>query len=226
MAVKNESAAPTATVPAPGGAPVAPPSTASTLPLEAAPNFAFLAHPGRWDIFESDRGPEILPALTKLEFQPGLAGVRAVKGARDGDPSHAILEKQKKGWVVIPSNLRTRAFGADREGYVHVYDGKAGAGTVHLDVWQRPYVVGSAVFFAKDREGYIAFLRQIRDLLPKIDDNVRAGLREKFSETLRIAKAASSRGSAAAAATVADLERKMEAFKPGAAVARAGAPDA
>lgn len=215
MGVNNQPLPSNSSAAAAGAAPARAFSAAEALPLDHQPRFVFLAHPARWDVFEGPDGFEILPAITKLEFQAGLAGVRAVKGVPDGDPSFAIVEKQRRGWVVVPESLEVVAFGERRTGYVHVYDGRAGKGTVHLDVWQRPYLLGGAVFFAKDKAGYVDFLRKVKATLPPMDPNIRAALQEKFGELLRVAKAAAARGSAAAAVTVGDLEKKLGAFRLG-----------
>jgi hypothetical protein len=181
--------------------------------LEFKANFCYLAHPARYDVFITDRGPEILPALTTLEYQPGLAGVLPVKGEANGDPSFALAAKKKKGWIEVPEDFVVEAYGERRAGYVQVYDSKHGPETHHVEVWQRPYVVGSEIYWDKDPAGYWQFLRDVKEkLLPPVDNNVLRALQSKLQAMKRTAVGAKSKGSQAAGDTITALDEKLKAF--------------
>lgn len=205
-----------------GRAPKRARSVEASTPLEYASNFVFLAHPLRWDVFVTDAGPEILPAITKLEFQPGIAGVLPVRGESDGDPSYALTVKRSKGWVEVDPDIEVSAFGERRTGYVQVYNGKSGPDSHHCDVWTRPYSVAGALYLDRDQRGYWQFLRDVRDnVLPPLDENVKRGLQRKLIEMLNTSKAASSR-SHSAAQVAEDLRAKLVVFDGGAETAPAG----
>jgi len=180
--------------------------------LDVKHDFVYLAHPLRWDVMMTDRGPEVLPALTQLEFQPGLAGVLPVKGEMSGDPSYAITTKQSKGWLVIPEDFEVTAFGERRRGYRHVYDGRGGPDSHHCSVWERPYQVGGTAMIQRDEAGYIQFLRDVAaKVMPPIDPNVRRGLEARLRDMHRTA-ASASKNSYTADNVRAQLEQKLQAF--------------
>jgi hypothetical protein len=209
-------AAPAQALPAPGRQPKKTRKAESGNPLEASSNFEYLVNPKRYDVFVTDQGLEILPLPTKLEYQAGLAGVLPVRGDPDGDPTFALAEKKRKGWIEVPEDFEVIAFGERRVGYVHVYDSAKGPDTAHLEVWVRPYIVGGEVFFEKDPAGYHQFLRDVRDkLMPPLDANVRRGLENKLREMRRTATGAASKGSLAARETIGVLEQKLEVFQGG-----------
>lgn len=205
-----------------GRAPKRARSSEAASPLEYASNFVLLAHPLRWDVFMTDNGPEILPSVTKLEFQPGIAGVLPVRGESDGDPSYALTVKRAKGWIEVDPDIEVSAFGERRTGYVQVYDGKSGPDTHHCDVWTRPYSVAGALYFDRDQQGFWKFLRDVRDhVLPPLDENVKRGLQRKLIEMLNTSKAASGR-SHSAAQVAEDIRAKLTVFDGGGDAAPAG----
>jgi hypothetical protein len=180
--------------------------------LDTKHDFVFICHPLRWDVYLTEQGAEILPAITELEFQPGLAGVLPVKGEMNGDPSYAITAKVSKGWVVVPEDFEVTAFGERRRGYRHVYDGRGGPDSHVCSVWQRPYQVGGQAFVQRDEAGFLQFLRDIAaKIMPPIDPNARRALESKLREMHRTA--ASARSKSYMAESVAELlERKLVAF--------------
>jgi uncharacterized membrane protein len=203
---------------APGKAPKQAKTQQAVSPLPYKANFVFLAHPLRWDVFVTDKGPEILPALTELEFQPGLAGVLPVRGESDGDPSYAIQAKRNKGWIDVPPDFAVTAFGEARDGYVHCYDSKSGPDSHHCCVWVRPYSVAGNLYHEEDRAGFHQFLRDVRDqVMPALDANVRRGLKAKLEQMLKTAQAAATK-SPGAASTVDDIRHKLTVFDGGAGV--------
>jgi hypothetical protein len=167
----------------------------------------------RWDVFPTEQGYEILPLLTKLEFQAGIAGVLPVRGKdlQDGDPSWALLAKQQAGWTAIQNDIEVTAFGEKEQGYVHFVENDRGE-YVHLSVWERPYMLGSSVFFDNDRQGYIEFLRYCKaSLLPEIDPNVNRALAAKLKELASLAKnSATPRGKE----TADELQARIAAITP------------
>lgn len=180
--------------------------------LEVKHDFVYLAHPLRYDVVLTDRGAEILPSLTYLEFQPGLAGVLPVKGEMSGDPSFAIVNKQNKGWMVVPDDFECVAFGERRRGYRHVYDARGGPDMHHCSVWERPYSVGGQTMVQTDEAGYHQFLRDVAErVLPPMDPNVRRGLEAKLREMHRTSASARTRSYSAENAC-SMLEKKLKAF--------------
>lgn len=180
--------------------------------LDVKHDFVFLAHPLRWDVYLTERGAEILPSLTTLEFQPGLAGVLPVKGEMSGDPSYAMTAKQLKGWVIVPEDFEVIAFGERRRGYRHVYDSRGGPDLHHCSVWERPYQVGGTAMVQRDGDGYIQFLRDIAEqVLPPIDPNVRRGLEANLKAMYRTA-ASAAKNSLTAEQSAEIVNRKCQAF--------------
>lgn len=176
------------------GAKPAPPPQAigEGLKIDASCNFVYMAHPQRVDVYQTDKGPEILHMLNKFEFQPGINGVMPVKNRQDGDPSYALAAKAQTGWVQIPTNVPCVAFGEPVDGYVQRYENVNGY-DVHLESWVRPYVVGGSVEYERDAEGYIEFLRYVRDnIMPPIDENVKRGLKSRLTLMHRTAKSSRS----------------------------------
>lgn len=207
---------------APGKSPKQAKSQQAVSPLPYKANFVFLAHPLRWDVFTTDQGPEILPSLTELEFQPGLAGVLPVRGESDGDPSYAIQAKRNKGWIDVPADFAVTAFSEARDGYVHCYDSKSGPDSHHCCVWVRPYSVAGNLYHEEDRAGFHQFLRDVRDqVMPPLDANVKRGLKAKLEQMLKTAQAAASK-SLGAESTVSEIRAKLKVFDGGAAPVAGG----
>jgi hypothetical protein len=229
MAVNTNGVTPTTTAPAAGKKPNRDRHQRAQGDLDAACDFLFLVHPQRYDVYEvgkaEDGTPlfEVLPAPTTLEFQPGLAGVEPVKDEQNGNYLVALAKKREKGWIDVPMDFPVTAFGVKQEGYVHVFSGKHGPDTVHLEVWRRPYKVGGTVFFERDGDGYIQFLRDIKEkILPPIDPNVLRGLKAKLQGMRQTAAGAAAKGHVGGEHTVGLLEQKLTAFS-GAESARGAA---
>lgn len=178
-----------ATLPEAGGEPAPIPGASRVevlLDLPPAHNFRYLVNPRRYDVFVTSRGPEILPVPSRFEFQPGLAGVVPVRGHEDGDPTYALLERAKKGWIEVPDHFPVTAFGVPMSRYCQAYRVKTWLH--HCEVWTRPYMVGPVVYWQRDIEGYYQFLRDVqREILPPLDASVRDLLRSRFLELRRLA---------------------------------------
>lgn len=200
------------TPPEAGYAPRPVPGSERTLPplaLDPSHNFRFLVHPVRYDVFMTGNGAEILPIPNRFEFQPGLHGVLPVKGETDGDPSHALLERSRKGWIEVPDDFPVTAFGEAMTRYSQAYPVKGGQH--HCEVWTRPYRVGVTVYWQRDFEGYWQFLRDVQaQILPPLDPNVRELLRQKF---VQLRKLASVKDTPYTRETIAALDLKMTAFE-------------
>lgn len=180
--------------------------------LDVKHDFVYICHPLRWDVYLTERGAEILPAITELEFQPGLAGVLPVKGEMNGDPSYAITAKVAKGWQVVPEDFEVVAFGEKRRGYRHVYDGRGGPDSHVCPVWVRPYQVGGQSFSQRDEAGFFQFLRDVAEkVMGPMDVNARRGLEAKLREMHRTAASAAGK-SYMAESTAGVLLKKLEAF--------------
>ena len=224
MPVTSQAPPPTMGVASGGREPRRTARAAEISTLDVKHNFLYLVHPLRWDVYVTDKGPEILPSPTELEFMPGLAGVLPVKGEPNGDPSYAITVKQAKGWIVVPDDFEVTAFEERRKGYVHVYDSRGGPDTHHCPVWVRPYPYGGQWLFQRDARGYHQFLRDVAaKVMPAMDPNVRRGLENKLREMHRTAKSASGK-SYMAEGVASALEEKIEAFKIGDAPQGIGRP--
>jgi len=162
----------------------------AALPRHApAHRFTLLCKADRFDVFETDAGPQILPALRVLRHQPGVSGVRYIKGAPDGDATHAIATLKRKGWVEIPEETECQAFGKTVDAYNEMFQGHRGP--VWHDVWNQPYFLGDQLYWNRDEAGYHDFLRMVleRFLGGKIDPNVKRALQVKLQTMAR--KAAS-----------------------------------
>jgi hypothetical protein len=185
--------------------------------------FTYLANPGRWDIFETEEGPEILPAVREFSHQPGSKGVRPHElrdGRIVGDPGAAIARLESaEGWIKIDDDVEVVAFGARFSGAVHVYEGRRGR--INLPRWVRLYRLGGAVHVERDVKGWIEFLRYVRDsVLPPIDAGVLLALESKLRTDLGRVRSAG-KASHVSAHNAEILEGRLLAFK---ASAPASAP--
>ncbi len=180
--------------------------------MDPSNDFLYMANPHRWDVYPlEDGGFEILPFVSKLEAEWGLEGVD-----ENGDMSHAIVHRQKKGWVMIPADVTVTAFGEEREGYSHAFDTKYGENSAYIEVWRRPYQLGKELYYERDNEGYLDFLRMVRDeYLGPPDAEVLRALRAKFEEMRRTASGGAAKGSFAAGETVSQLEQKLTVLPGG-----------
>jgi hypothetical protein len=177
-------------------------------------DFTLLANPTSWDIFLTEDGPEILPALRTLAHQPGVGGVHQVRDAETraiyGDPDGAISHARKQGWVVVPRTIQVIAFGDTFTGYVHSYVGQKGR--IHLMRWCRLFKVGTGSQVTRDGEGYHAFLRRVRDeILGAPHPGIVAGLQSKLRR-LHAKRAARGRNDPAAERDAEMLASKLDAF--------------
>jgi len=128
----------------------------------ATHSFVYLAHPTRWDVYETSEGPELLPQLRAFPRAPGVNGVVYVRGHDDGDETAAVANLcHKDGWVKVDPNVTVLAFGESVDGYVHQYPGRSGP--INLPVWTRLYQLGDEVQRQFDADGFHDFLRFVRD---------------------------------------------------------------
>lgn len=195
-----------------GERPAPPPTLHQLLPMDPSANFVYLHHPACWDVEADAEGKmHIVPRLRVLRFEPGISGVESERGHTDGNPTRALAELGQRGWVVIPASLRVIAHGAEVEGYVRRYAGHRGP--VHLDVWSRPYKIGTRAVIDFDKAGWLAFrLQLVKDeLIRPIDPSVRRALqldlerakRKRLNNKLPTAQA-----------SAAPYEAKLDAFNP------------
>ena len=204
-----------------GEAPAPPPRARQVYNLPPASDFSLVANPTRWDVFMTEDGPEILPALSKLSYYPDQKGVRQVTdvdGKIVGDPSRALATLAAHGKVAVPKDWTVNCYHRDgslmasRVGYVHRLQGARGP--VHMDVWNRPYAVGSATHTERDEKGYHEFLRRVRDeLLGPPDPAIVQGLRVKLQNMARISGEKAHRSPTAQAVTN-QLTERLAVFNP------------
>lgn len=176
-----------------GGREPKPPPAANTTAHKwpSSHGFAYMATEERWDVVkvgekDGEAQYEILPHLLTVHFTPGVNGVVHVKGANDGDPSATIGRLQAKGYKLVPMDMTVTAFGQDYTGYVHVYDGAYGE--INLPRWVRLYRLGDTTYQSRDGEGWVNFLRWVRDnLLPEPKDEVRLALVGQLEQVRRLA---------------------------------------
>ena len=121
---------------------------AGVLPEGPRPDFYLMHHPEGWELNERADGEwEWLPRLKPLFLQPGVNGVRAVKGGIDD--SQARIMFQERGWNILPREL----------GYVTRYPCRRGQSS--FLTWDRPQVMGNRVLVRHDAEGFADFRRSL-----------------------------------------------------------------
>jgi hypothetical protein len=96
---------------------------------------------------------EYLPDLPPI---PHLEGVNGALGP--GQPGTALEKARAKGRVVIPHSFRVQAWGAEVGGYLTRSEGTGG--DYYHDVWHRPHIVGTRVFWDFDAAGWLDFRRR------------------------------------------------------------------
>jgi hypothetical protein len=187
--------------------------------FEPAAPFVYMAHPRHYDVFPVEGAHEILPALRQFHLIPGVSGVRETEMVVDNvarvvaDPTNAIAQLVRKGWVQVPDGWEVTAFGQKKTGYFHIYDGTRGR--ICLPRWVRLYNLGDACEMARDEDGFREFQRRIaNELLPPLDTAVRKALHQKLLGLQRqVAGRDPSRGVAGAVAG--ELQAKLRVFDGG-----------
>jgi hypothetical protein len=106
---------------------------------------------------------EILPELAKAWHTPGANGNAPGRGQGQGFVSNLM----GVGYVPVPHDIETTAFGESRAGaplsaYLDRHEGVSRGRPVvfHCDAWRRPVQLGNLVDWQRDHEGWKAFLRQ------------------------------------------------------------------
>ena len=171
--------------------------------LRSKVDFTFVADPRMWDVYITEAGPEILPSLTHHPHDGCLFG-------NDPRGGHGVglARREQAGKVGVPRDMTVVAFGDSGVGYTHSFTSKDGH-KHFTHVWKRPYTVGDDVFWEHDREGYYAFLRQVRDdVLGGIDPKFKRSLQQRLRTELQWAKRRENKRDQAL------LEQKLTAFEP------------
>jgi hypothetical protein len=126
------------------------------------PAFTFTFHP--WDLFVREDG-EVLPILGMVIHEKGLGGCRATGPTTDDvDEDPALLNAGKSGRMVVPHDIRVRAFGEERVGYLGDKDQrplKAAGGNYWLDAWTRITWLHGEPQYNVDADGYLDFHRRV-----------------------------------------------------------------
>ena len=121
---------------------------AGELPGRPRTDFHLMRHPENWEIREKADGEyEWLPRLKHLYLQPGVNGIRAIRGGGIDDSS-ARVSHQDRGWTLIPREL----------GYVTKYPCRGGQTSAYL-TWDVPHLLGRRIVTRHDAEGYADFRR-------------------------------------------------------------------
>ena len=160
------------------------PTVAPRLPIVSVLNFEYLAHPGRWDLFEVAPGKyEALPVLRTVSWQGGHNGIKPYRSPPapgvTGNAMPYVATQIQAGWHHVSTSTEVVAFGETRTGYTHGF--QVLNGDWHFtNVWRRPYLVGDTVHWDRDDAGYFEFLRQVAKMIGPIDANVMKGLRSRI----------------------------------------------
>ncbi len=199
---------------------------APPLPLGDASDFELLASPARYDVYVTAKGPEILPVLRTVTYRGGIHNIPPFRSPQDpgagpgrtGDCMPYIATQTRPspgpGYVHVPSTITVKAFGEDRKGYAHGFATRGG-GWHFMDVWRRPYMIGSDVVdFERDEAGYHDFLRMVQsEYLPPINQKIRKNLENRLKSLQRDYKRAE-RDTEAIDAKVKVFDVKKRAAKP------------
>lgn len=112
--------------------------------LEPRPPALLMVHPERWMVSEG----AVVPLCGRFTIAGGIAGVR-IADKRRGTLSitHAVAEKARKGWTVIPIDV-------DGPGTSYLHQPAPG---VYLTRWDKAHAGSSIV--THDNKGYVAWLR-------------------------------------------------------------------
>ena len=121
---------------------------ATVVPEMPRCDFYLMHHPEGWELNERPDGEwEWLPRLKPLFLQPGINGVRQVRGGMDD--SAARISFQDRGWTILDRKL----------GYVTKYPCRRGHSSYLT--WDIPKVMGRRVIVRHDAEGYADFRRSL-----------------------------------------------------------------
>lgn len=123
--------------------------SATKLPEWGKPDFYLMHYPTAWEAVEVSPGEyEWLPKLKPLLLQPGVNGVRALRGGGTDD-SAARMNFMDRGWKILSRDL----------GYVVRYPARRGHS--HYARWDIPHVMGNRVIVRRDDEEYNEFRRDL-----------------------------------------------------------------
>ena len=121
---------------------------ATTIPEMPRCDFYLMHHPENWELRARPDGDyEWLPRLKLLFLQPGINGVRQVRGGMDD--SAARISFQDRGWTILDRKL----------GYVTKYPCRRGQSSYLT--WDTPHVMGRKVIVRHDADGYADWRRTL-----------------------------------------------------------------
>lgn len=123
--------------------------------------FTLLAHPDQWELRRDGAGWVVVPRVTRLLHEAGVAGVdtRAEPDGRGGqvqhaDPGPAILARQQRGYVPLPLDAGL----APGSSYVLVHRTVDGRIAGYSDPWSRAGIGGRTL---RDEAAYLAWVRSL-----------------------------------------------------------------
>lgn len=124
-------------------------------PLQSAPPFLLQHHPHQWHLVLSGERPELLPALSPLVLEPGVGNVDEY-----GDPSAAITDARRRGWVAISQDACKASDTPDgKPGYVRRL--RVRGGWHHHMPWVSWRLLAGRAVLERDEKGYHAWLRRL-----------------------------------------------------------------
>lgn len=164
-----------------------PRARSSKMRVAPRPSFVFLCSPLEVDMVDG----EAVPRLIRFSIVPGVNGVPGVQKAEEElgvqwqgavamhcertgrilvDPARYGLKVTLNDQGVEPNPVEDR--NDPRNWYTRTYDGHKGA--VNVSIWEIPRVLGNTVMWSKDKDGELAFRREIKKkILGGLDPSVK-----------------------------------------------------
>jgi hypothetical protein len=180
------------------------------LPLiQPSPPFLLQHHPNQWNlIFEGDR-PELLPVLSPLVVEPGVGNVDEF-----GDPSAAITDARRRGWIVLPQDACKASDTPDsKPGYVRRL--RVRGGWLHHTPWASWRILAGRALPESDQKGYNAWLRRLMadGTITPPDPAVLERMLRDAETRLQRAQSRDTRSNAAAAALAERAGRQVDGLR-------------
>lgn len=177
--------------------------------IQPSPPFLLQHHPYQWNLITEGNRPELLPVLSPLVVEPGVGNVDEFN-----DPSAAITDARRRGWIVLPQEACKASDTPDgRPGYVRRL--RVRAGWVHHTPWASWRILAGRAIPESDQKGYNAWLRRLMadGTIAPPDPSVLERMLKDAERRLQRAMSRDTRGNATAAALAERADRQVNGLR-------------
>jgi hypothetical protein len=177
--------------------------------IEIQPPFLYFHHPASWMVIDGEDGPELLPQLSGIPVEPGVARVD-----KHGDPALMIGKRQSRGWALIPESAALATDTPDGQaGYIR--RSQARRGWTHHAAWMTWRSVAGRASVVTDEPGYHRWLRALveRGIIAPADPAIVARMLDQARDRLARASGRDTKPGSMAAKLAARAEEQVKALE-------------